>query len=225
MKNTPAIKSMSDNDLLRSLSELLQSSRRVEAELIAHMAEVDERRLYQKTSSSMFSYCTEILHLAEHEAFLPIKVARASREHPVLLEMLSDGRLHLSGIVVLRPHLTEANQEELLSQAAHKTRRQIEELVAELQPKPDVPSTIRKLPERREKAKPTRAKEPVPEPVVDHDLELTMETLPTSRWSLRRLSQRSSRRLKPSGMARPRLREKPWMKPTRRPRPGISPRR
>jgi hypothetical protein len=79
--------------------------------------------------------------------------------------MLADGRLHLSGIVVLRPHLTEANRETLLSRAANKTKRQIEELIAELFPKPDVPTTIRKLPERPTKTSPRRSDEQVPEPV------------------------------------------------------------
>ena len=137
----------------------------VASELIAHIGEVDQRQLWARYASSMFSYCTEALNLAEHEAYLRIKVARASREHPVLLEMLADGRLHLSGIVVLRPHLTEANRETLLSRAANKTKRQIEELIAELFPKPDVPTTIRKLPERPTKTSPRRSDEQVPEPV------------------------------------------------------------
>ncbi len=60
--------------------------------------------------------------------------------------MLGDGRLHLSGIAILAPHLTEDNREKVLARAAHKSKRQIEELAAELAPKPDVASTIRKLP-------------------------------------------------------------------------------
>jgi hypothetical protein len=96
----------------------------------------------------MFKYCTEILNLSEHEAFLRIEVARASRKHPVLLEMLADGRLHLSGIGILHRHLNEANRDSLLRKATHKSKRQIEELVAELAPKPDVKATMRKLPER-----------------------------------------------------------------------------
>ncbi len=59
-------------------------------------------------------------------------------EHPVLLTMLEDGRLHLSGIAVLAPHLTFANCEELLARATHKTKREILVLVAEMEPKPDV---------------------------------------------------------------------------------------
>ena len=68
--------------------------------------------------------------------------------------MLDDGRLHLSGIAKLAPVLTEANCDELLARAKHKTKRKIEELVAEVAPKPDVPSTMRRLPARREELTP-----------------------------------------------------------------------
>ncbi|TDI47922.1 MAG: hypothetical protein E2P02_02000 [Acidobacteria bacterium] len=146
--------SVSDDDLLRRLSEILKESRRVEVDLIAHIGEVDRRRLYAiEASVSMFSYCTERLHLSEHEAFLRIAVARAARKHPVLLSMLEDGRLHLSAIAKLAPVLTESNRDELLTQAEHKTKKKILELVAKVAPKPDVAATMRKLPTRREPQK------------------------------------------------------------------------
>ncbi len=81
MKDNTKLQSLSDNDLLRRLSEHLQNSRRVEADLIGHIAEVDRRRLYARHSPSLF------------------------------------------------------------------------ELVAELNPRPDVPPTIRKLPERPSQTK------------------------------------------------------------------------
>ncbi len=146
-----SISRMSDDELLRRLSELLRDSRRVEADLIAHIGEVDRRRLYAPRVSSMFKYATDVLHLSEHEAYLRIEVARASRKHPLLLEMLADGRLHLSGIKLLIPHLTEYNREALFKRATHQSKRKIEELIAEISPKPDVPSSIRKLPKRQEK--------------------------------------------------------------------------
>ena len=96
----------------------------------------------------MFAYAVDVLHLSEHEAYERITAARASRKYPMLLEMLGDGRLHLSGIGKLAPHLTLGNHESLLARAAHRTKRQIEELLAELSPRPDVPSVMRKLPER-----------------------------------------------------------------------------
>ena len=141
------LKSISDDELLDRLSKLLEQSRRVESELVAHIAEVDERRLYAaEACPSMFAYCTEVLHMSEAEAYLRIRVARASRRHPVLLTMLEDGRIHLTGAAKLSPYLTEANRETVLSRAAHESKARIEELVAEISPKPDVAPAIRKLP-------------------------------------------------------------------------------
>jgi 5-methylcytosine-specific restriction endonuclease McrA len=150
MRSTPALDTIPDDELLRRLVDLLRQSRHAEADLVAHIGEVDARRLYTREASpSMFAYCTERLHLSDAEAYLRITAARASREHPALLEMLADGRLHLSAIAKLAPHLTPENKGTLLQRAAHRSKRQIEELIAELVPRPDVPSLVRKLPERR----------------------------------------------------------------------------
>ena len=143
---------LSDDELLVRLSNVVKQSRRVESVLVAHIAEVDARRLYaREASSSMFKYATDVLHLSEAEAYLRIAAARASRQHPALLTMIDDGRLHLSGIAVLAPHLTDTNCEELLVRATHKTKRELLVLVAEIEPKPDVSSSIRKLPKRKQR--------------------------------------------------------------------------
>src|SRR3989304_936487 len=153
MSSTQELHSISDDGLLRRLAEVLRQSRRVESDLVAHIGEVDARRLFaREASSSMFTYAIEVLHLSEAEAYLRIAAARASRKYPILLAMLSDGRIHLSGIGKLAPHLTDENCEKVLARAAHKSKREIEELVAELVPKPDVPPTVRKVPARAETA-------------------------------------------------------------------------
>ena len=153
MSTTSSLQALSDDEILRGLAQLLAQSRRSEAALVAHLAEVDARRLYARFASpSLFAYCTEILHCSEAEAFLRIAAARASRRQPVLLDMLADGRLHLSGIERLAPHLDGPHRDALLSRAAGRTKRQIEELVAELAPRPDAPERIRKVPERRAEA-------------------------------------------------------------------------
>jgi hypothetical protein len=147
---TRPLAALSDDDLLLRLKEVLRQSRRVEKDLVAHIAEVDERRLYAREASpSMFAYATEALRLSESEAYRRIAVARASREHPVILEMLGDGRLHLSGAALLAPHLTRESREVLLLRAMHRSKRQIEELIAELAPREDVPALLRRLPERQ----------------------------------------------------------------------------
>jgi hypothetical protein len=146
MTNAHELNDLSDDELLQRLAELVRRSRRVEAVLVAHIAEVDARRLYIRDAPSMFAYCTNVLHLSEHEAYARIAAARASRRHPKLLAMLEDGRLHLSGIGKLAPHLTDGNAGDLLARAAHRTKSQIEELVAEIAPRPDVAAVVRKLP-------------------------------------------------------------------------------
>ena len=123
MKKKDELKSLSDDELLRRLSDVLKQSRRLESELVAHIAEVDARRLYAiEASPSMFQYCIDVLHFSKAEAYLRIHVARASRRHPVLLTMLGDGRMHLSGIAELAQHLTESNRDELLARATHKSK-------------------------------------------------------------------------------------------------------
>ncbi len=149
MERTHPLTSFSDDDLLHRLSDLLGQCRRNEADLVAHIGEVDRRRLYAREASpSMFACCTEVLHLSEAEAYLRIAAARAAREHPLLLTLLADGRLHLTAIAKLAPHLTPENREALLERAAHRSKREIEELVAELAPRPDAPAVMRKLPDR-----------------------------------------------------------------------------
>ena len=149
MEDTCRLESIPDDELLRRLVDILRQSRRVESDLVSHIAEVEERKLYaREASSSMFAYCTDVLHLSGAEAFLRLAAARASRKHPVLLEMLGDGRLHLTGIAMLAPHITAENRDTLLKRATHRTKHQIEELIAELLPQPDAPAVMRKLPER-----------------------------------------------------------------------------
>jgi hypothetical protein len=149
MEHTSSLEQVPDDALLRQLAELLRQSRRVEADLVAHIGEADARRLYAREASpSMFAYCTEVLHLSEFEAYLRITAARAAREHPVLLAMLREGSLHLTAVAKLAPHLTPENCETLLGRAAHRTKREVEELIAEVAPRPDARTVVRKLPER-----------------------------------------------------------------------------
>jgi len=148
-----SLQSLPDDELLRSLEALVAHSRRIEADLVAHIGEVDQRRLYARFAfSSMFDYCTRGLHLSEAGAYRRITVARAARQHPMLLPMLRDGRLHLSAMAALVSKLTPTNRDAVLARATHASKRQVEELLAELEPRPDAPTRIRRLPEPRRAA-------------------------------------------------------------------------
>jgi hypothetical protein len=52
-----SLRSIPDEEFLRRLGELVSQVRRVEADLVAHIGEVDERKLYARFAcSSMFGY-------------------------------------------------------------------------------------------------------------------------------------------------------------------------
>ena len=85
---------LSDGDLLATVHRLAIDERRATASLIASLAELDERRLYLAEGySSLFTYCTRVLHLSEHAAYGRIEAALVVRKYPVLLERLETGDL------------------------------------------------------------------------------------------------------------------------------------
>ncbi len=94
----------------------------------------------------MFAFCTKRFHMSEAVAARRIRAGRATCRFPCILGMVARGELHLSGIHQLAGHLTDENHEEVLRRAKHKSMREIERLVAEVSPKPDVRSSIRALP-------------------------------------------------------------------------------
>jgi hypothetical protein len=115
---------------------------------LAHLAALDDRPSLFAAGGygSLFDYCTQVLRLSEDATCNRIQAARACRDFPVILELLASGAMSLTSVRILRPHLTPENQEAVLARACGRSRREIEALVAELAPRPDVPSSIRKLP-------------------------------------------------------------------------------
>ena len=146
MANLESFTTLSDHDLVATVHRLAGDERRATAALIASLAELDARRLYLgQGCSSMFTYCTQVLHLSEHAAYGRIEAARAARRFPIILERLAEGAITLTAVGLLTSHLTPDNHRELLDAARHRSKREIEHLVATLRPQPPVPSSVRKL--------------------------------------------------------------------------------
>jgi len=96
----------------------------------------------------MFAYCTVRLGMSEDEACRRIAVAQLARRFPVLHERLAGGAISLSVAVLLKQRLTDANCAQLVRAVSGKTVARAREVLAAWFPQPDVPSSIRKLPER-----------------------------------------------------------------------------
>ncbi len=145
---------LDDAALIERVRALHGRSCTVLADLLAHLAELDRRRLYADAGfDSMHAFCVRKLGMSDQAAFKRVRVARTARRFPAIFDAIAQRRLHLSGLVVLCPHLTDANHSDLLTEAFGKTRRELQKLVAARAPKPDVPTSIRRLPARRPPAR------------------------------------------------------------------------
>ena len=144
---TEFLNALSDSDLLARVQRLVYGEHRTTAALVAHLAEFENRKLYLREScASMFVYCTRVLHFSEHAAYHRIAAARLARRFPAVLAALERGDVHVTALEMLAPHLTPENHRELLAAAKHKSKREILELIARVQPKPDVAAGVWKVP-------------------------------------------------------------------------------
>jgi 5-methylcytosine-specific restriction endonuclease McrA len=147
MRSEDSLANLSERQLLTHFGDLVRKDQRHTAQLLAAIAEIDERKLWAKHACpSMFAFCVERFHMSESMTGERIWAARTARRFPVILRMVARGELHLSAIMQLAKHLTEDNHRGLLLRARHKSSREIDLLVAELAPRPDAPTRIRALP-------------------------------------------------------------------------------
>ena len=158
-------RTLSNDDLIAQVTRLAARERGTTAELIAHLAELDARKLHVKAGyTSLFVYCRDALLLSEHEAYNRIEVARAARRYPLIVDLLAEGAIHLTTARLLIPQLTEENHARVLEEARGLKKPAVQELVARLAPAPDVPTSIRKLPSPAPMPTPPAASTPTPCP-------------------------------------------------------------
>lgn len=137
---------LSDEALLARVKALAGQERSSTVELIAHLAELDTRKVSLGRGRSLYLYCTEVLHLSEHAAYNRIGAARAAKRFPVILDLLADGSVNVTTVTLLAPHLTDENHRSLLRQATHRTKDEVKEIVRLLDPRPDAKTVIRRMP-------------------------------------------------------------------------------
>ncbi len=140
---------LTDGALLLELHRVTRAHRGLTAELVAHLAEMEARKLHlREACSSLFAYCTERLGFSEDEACRRIEAARLARRFPCIYDRLDRGRVSLSVLGRLKGVLTQENARELLDAVSGKSVREAERVLAARFPKPDVADSIRKLPDR-----------------------------------------------------------------------------
>jgi len=143
-----ALDGVSNGELEKGLLDLLAAGGRTDARIVAHLAEVDARRLHLLGGRSLFEYCLVRLGLSESEAFYRICAARAGRRFPVVFELLGRRELHLTTVALIAKRLTPENHLELLAEVRGKSKREVLEVLARRWPREAVASHLRRLPVR-----------------------------------------------------------------------------
>jgi hypothetical protein len=155
-KALDTVAQLSDQELLAEVRVAADREREATARLIALLAQLDSRRLYLgEGCSSLFTYCTQVLHLSEHAAYGRIEAARAARRFPVVLGLLTNGSLTLTTVTLLAPHLTPDNHRVVLNEARHKSKRDVEHLVARLRHCPQSRQRCARFQDRRRRMIPS----------------------------------------------------------------------
>jgi 5-methylcytosine-specific restriction endonuclease McrA len=134
---------LSHRALLLDLRTSKGSESRSTAVVLSRIGEVDARELYlQEGYPSMYRFLVHDLNYSEGAAYKRLYAARAARKFPLLYLAVAEGKLHLSGVVLLSRYLTEANVGDLVHAASHKTKAEIEQLIANRFPRRDLPERL-----------------------------------------------------------------------------------
>jgi hypothetical protein len=132
-----------DPVLLGKLSEVAARDRALTAELLLLIAEAGGRRLYREQGfESMYEYCVVEQRMSRDVACRRIRAAQAARRHPAILPALVEGRLGVSAVAPLSPHLDTPLAKLLLVEAEGCSRREIDALIARHFPRPDAPTLV-----------------------------------------------------------------------------------
>ncbi len=137
---------MPDKELLHSLKILARDERRNLPRILIRLAEVRRRDIaVERGYHSLYDYCRKELRWSESETARRIQAAKVARDFPVLYPLLWCGRLSLSTVSILAPHLRPDNYRALIKKALGKSLRQVEAVVADLSPRPETPDRVRPL--------------------------------------------------------------------------------
>jgi hypothetical protein len=117
---------LTNDELIAGTRRLVAASNQVLAMLLAHLAEVEARGIHrQRACSSLYTYCIYELRFSEDAAYRRVSAARLVKRFPALYEAIASGELHLTGLLLLGPHLTPENHLGVLGRAKHRTKKEL----------------------------------------------------------------------------------------------------
>jgi len=137
--------SLSDEQLLTHTDSIVVEDRRLTLRLLVHLHAIEERRLYlTRGYGSMFDYCTKHLRFCEPAAVRRIRTARCLALFPQLCTLFEAGDVSLTTVSMIARFLTPENAADLTARIRGKSKREVEGIIAELEPRARlIPDAVR----------------------------------------------------------------------------------
>ena len=140
------LKDLSNNDLESKAKEVVLNISQNNFRLIAHIAEIAERKYYLKAGfKNIFDYCHKRLNLSKGAIWRRTQVAKICRTHPKILEAIYTNTLNLTAASLIAPHLKADNIDKLISDVKGKTKKEIEKYLIKFVQKKVFKSSCNKL--------------------------------------------------------------------------------
>src|SRR5499427_5582265 len=141
--NDGSLEHVPDEELLATVRRLTARSNVALADLLAHLGEVELRGIHRtRACASLYTYCIYELRMSEDAAYRRAKAARLVREFPELHDAIVKGEIHLTGVLMIGPYLGGERHAEVLRRARFRSKRELLRLIAEIDPKPEVPALV-----------------------------------------------------------------------------------
>src|SRR6266516_5593021 len=143
MTHRDSLASISDDELFATVQHLTARSNVALADLLLHLGEVERRGVHRlRACASLYTYCIYELRMSEDAAFRRSKAARLVRQYPELGDAIAKGEIHLTGVLMIGPHLGGERHVEILRRSRFRSKRELLRLLAEIDPKPEVPALV-----------------------------------------------------------------------------------
>jgi hypothetical protein len=132
--------SRSAHEVLAETDQIVAQDRKLTLRLLNNLHEIEQNKFYLELGySSMFDYCTGHLKFSEPAALRRIRTARCLAVHPQLHPMLGNGDVSLTTVALISYHLKPDNAASLIGAIQGKSKREVEQIIAALEPLSTIP--------------------------------------------------------------------------------------
>lgn len=134
-------RALTNAQLIAELCALAEQERVDLIKILTRLAEMGRRELAEETGyASLCMFCLRKLKFSEGSSFRRTKAAGACARFPRLLELIESGELNVGAVSAMADALTFENHQRVIKQAKGASRRDLERIIAGLNPEPKKPS-------------------------------------------------------------------------------------